>query len=137
MRCQDVIPGAPKLDVQPLLIRKDLVDAALLALGETSFPETGLVIGRVVDESFSPAPGVAVTPVAGGSVLYLDEQLDGSAIALTSTSGYFVASDVPFGSEWIASHFDGRRQSGTPRGGLIQGKVSGVIIRMTGDVIGD
>ncbi len=135
-RCEQVPFQAPDLELQPILIHKELVDAALLALGETSFPDAGIVIGRVVDESFSPSAGVAVTPDSG-SVLYLDDDLAASPLGLTSNSAYFVATDVPFGSTWTASHFDGRRQSGTPRAGLIEGKVSTLIIRLTGDVIGE
>jgi hypothetical protein len=66
----------------------------------------------------------------------LSDDLSDVSPTLSSASAYFVATDVPAGATWTASHFDGRRHTGHPRGGLIQGKVSAVIIRMTGDVVG-
>jgi hypothetical protein len=133
--CEEVPDKAAELTLSPVLIRKATVDSVLAAIGATEFPESGLVIGRVVNEGFSPSTGVAVTP-SEGSVQYLSEDLSDVTPTLTSASAYFVATDVPDGATWTASHFDGRRHTGSPRGGLIQGKVSAVIIRMTGDVVG-
>lgn len=134
--CEVVGDKTEELTLSPVLIRKPTVDAILTAaLGTSAFPANGLVIGRVVDEGFSPTPGVAVTP-SEGTVLYLNDDLSDVTPTLSSASAYFVATDVPAGASWTASHFDGRRHAGAPRGGLIQGKLSAVIIRMTGGVIG-
>ncbi len=132
--CEEVA-NSEELLLSPLLLQTDVLDAALLVLGLENFPESGLVIGRVVDEGLSPASGIAITPSAG-SVVYLSEDLSGLS-ALSSESGFFVSTDVPFGATWTATHFDGRSESGSPRGGLIQGKLSTLTIRMTGSVIGE
>ncbi len=133
--CEEVPDSAEDLTLHPILIRKTTVDAVLNAMGAAEFPEGGLLIGRVVNEGLSPSPGVAVTPSVG-SVSYLSADLSDITPTLTSDSAYFIASDVPADATWTASHFDGRRHTGSPRGGVVQGKVSGLIIQMTGDVIG-
>lgn len=133
--CEEVPEAAEDLVLNPVLIRKAIVESILLAMAATEFPEGGLLIGRVVNEGFSPTAGVAVTP-SEGTVFYLSEDLSDISPTLTSASAYFLATDVPAGATWTASHFDGRRHTGAPRGGVVRGKVSAVIIRMTGDVIG-
>ncbi len=133
--CEEVPDSAEDLILNPVLIRKEIVDSILVAMGATQFPEGGLAIGRVVNEGLSPAAGVAVTPSAG-TVIYLSEDLTDTSPTLTSASAYFAATDVPAGASWTASHFDGRKHTGSPRGGVVQGRVSAVVIRMTGDVIG-
>lgn len=130
--CETVDPSED-VELGGLLVRKEIVDAVLAALGE-SFPSDGLVIGRVVNESFQPTAGVSVT-VPQGTVQYLSSDLLTLSGGLTTSSGYFISKDVPFGSIWSAFHSDGRRHSEAPIGGLIRGKVSAVLIRMTGDVI--
>lgn len=132
--CEEIDPSREDLALSPLLLSKDILDAILDALGLESFPETGILIGRVVDEGFSPISGVAVTPSDAASVLYLNDDLSAASQGLSSNSAFFVSTDVTFGSSWTASAFDGRRHSGSPRGGLVQGKVSTLLIRMTGDV---
>lgn len=133
--CEEVPDSAEDLVLNPVLIRKPIVDAILIAMGAVEFPEDGLVIGRVVNEGLSPSAGVAVTPSAG-NVFYLSDDLSDISPSLTSASAYFIATDVPAGASWTATHFDGRRHTGSPRGGIVQGKVSAVVVRMTGDVIG-
>ncbi len=132
--CEEVADGEELL-LSPLLLQTDVLDAALLVLGIENFPESGLLIGRVVDEGFSPAPGISITPSIG-SVVYLSEDLT-EVSPLSSASGFFVSTNVPFGATWSADHFDGRTESGSPRGGLIAGKLSTLTIRMTGSVIGE
>lgn len=132
--CEEVADGPEDLTLNPFFIRSETVSSALNALGLTEFPTEGLVIGRVVNQGLSPTSGVAVTP-SEGNVIYLSEDLSDITPTLTSASGYFIALDVPAGATWTASSIDGRRHIGSPRGGLVQGKVSAVVIRMTGDVI--
>lgn len=131
--CEEVTDSPDELTLNPVFIRSATVSATLTALGLSEFPEEGIVIGRVVNEGLSPTSGVVVTP-SEGTVLYLSEDLSDISPTLTSDSGYFVALDVPAGATWTATSFDGRRHIGSPRGGLVQGKVSAVVIRMTGDV---
>jgi hypothetical protein len=134
--CEEVLESAEDLVLHPVLIRKAVVDAILVAMGAVEFPEDGLVIGRVVNEGLSPSPGVAVTP-SEGSVFYLSDDLGDISPTLTSASAYFISTDVPAGATWTATHFDGRRHTSSPRGGIVRGKVSAVVIRMTGDLIGE
>ncbi|MCP4446598.1 MAG: hypothetical protein GY811_14820 [Myxococcales bacterium] len=132
--CEEVDNTSEDFSLSPLLLSKETLDAILDALSLENFPETGILIGRVVDEGFSPIAGVAVTPSDGSTVLYLNDDLSVASQGLSSSSAFFASTNAAFGSSWTAAVFDGRRHSGKPRGGLVRGKVSTLLIRMTGEV---
>lgn len=132
--CEEVDDAADDLRVSPILLDDAVLGSILEALGLTIFPEDGILIGRVIDEVSQPMAGVVVTPSDGTSVLYLNEDLSVAAPGLTSNSAFFVSTDVAFGSDWTAMSFGGERHKGSPRGGLIRGNVSTLIIRMTLEV---
>ncbi len=132
--CEEVDGANEGLTVAPILLDTDVLEDILDALGHETFPEQGILIGRVVDEVSQPMAGVVVTPSDGTSVLYLNEDLTVAAPGLTSDSAFFVSTEVAFGADWTAMSFGGERHKGSPRGGLIRGSVSTLIIRMTLEV---
>ncbi len=131
-------PDPNILNVAGHFVPVTTVDEILLALGETKLPDPGLVIGRVVDDTGQVLPGVRVTPVGGGTVQYLNASRTALIGVETSASGYFVSTDAEFGTDWRALHSDGRREDGLYRAGLIQDKVTLLLIRMKepGSVVG-
>lgn len=132
--CENYDLRSDPFETQPVLVRKELVDMVVTALAIGGFPEDGIVIGRVVDESFQPIAGAQVFPQSG-NVLYLSEDLTTLSNDSSSVSGYFVSMNTTFGSQWTALDQSGHEQSGSPVAGLIRGKTSSILIRMTGDVI--
>lgn len=131
--CGDLATTAPD-DLYGILVTTDALRPLLDAMG-SEFPEAGLVVGRVLDFTGMPLAGVTVSPVAGtvGTVEYLDEAGTGLTSTTTSSRGYFISRDAPFGTSWGATHNDGREEQARQFGGLVQGMVSPVIVRMTED----
>ncbi|HLU67728.1 MAG TPA: hypothetical protein VKZ63_15700 [Kofleriaceae bacterium] len=128
--CGTFPPGESPIDLRGVLVAKSTLDQILAAMDRTSFPPDGLVVGRVVDHTGAPLSQVAVTP-SSGTVEYLSPDRSALIGAETSSSGLFIARDVPFGSTWTAIHsVDGRREEGELRAGLVSGKVTPLIIRM-------
>jgi hypothetical protein len=128
--CSTVEAGADPLALRGTLVANETLEPILDAMGETSFPEDGLVVGRVFDHTGVPLGEVAITPEAG-TVEYLAADLSSIGGSQTASSGFFIARDVPFGTAWSAMHTgDGRAQVGTPNAGLVRGKVTALIIRM-------
>jgi len=128
--CQRAAPAAAEIDVRGVLVSVDTLDQVLAAMLADSFPAEGLVVGRVVDHTGAPLASVIVTP-SSGTVEYLSGDRSTLVGNRTSSSGLFIARDVPFGSSWTAVHnADGRREDGPVRGGLVEGKVTALLIRM-------
>ena len=124
--------GSPqdRIDLRTVLVGVDTLDQILTAMEEDTFPTQGLVVGRVVDHTGAPLANVTVAADAG-TVEYLNADRSNLVGNTTSTSGFFVATDVPYGSGWTAIHDgDGRREVGDVRGGLVRDKVTAILIRM-------
>lgn len=66
------------------------------------FPETGLVVGVVVDGSKRPVAGAVVVPTETAMVVYPNAALDGFTTDATGPSGYFLSTDARFGTVWTA-----------------------------------
>lgn len=135
--CTSVSSGLARLDLKGYLVGKPRIDGVLAAIGETGFLERGLVVGRVVDDLDQPAAGVTVsaeTPTGGqAEVLYIDESFTGANnTGPTASHGFFVSRDAPFGTRWTAEHTDGRREALAPLTGLIQSKVTALVIPLSG-----
>jgi len=128
--CRPLADDPEEIDVRGVLVSVDTLDQVLAAMGAGSFPPEGLVVGRVVDHTGAPLSNVRVMPSAG-SVEYLSADRSTLIGNDTSADGLFIAREVPFGSTWTAVHSgDGRREDGTIRGGLVEGKVTALLIRM-------
>lgn len=126
--CSTVMAGEDPV-LEGALVSKTTLDQVLAAMGGTGFPPQGLVIGRVVDHTGAPLAGVTVAP-GTGTVEYLNAPRTGLGGSSTSTNGYFISRDAPFNTAWTATATDGRTEQGTPRSGLIQGKLTAFILRM-------
>ena len=131
--CSAVESSEMELQLTGYLVGKPRVDQLLALLGEASFPTSGLVVGRVVDDIMQPSDNVfisAETPGGGlATVLYISEDFTTvSTIGPTASHGFFVSDDAPFGTSWTAQHIDGRREAISPRTGLIQGKVTALVV---------
>ncbi|HUH02228.1 MAG TPA: hypothetical protein VML75_09535 [Kofleriaceae bacterium] len=123
-----------RLDVTGLMLTEEVLGQLLQAANLDGFPPKGLVIGRVVDHLGAPLGGVTVTPVPDDNVnvAYVSSTRDSiSLFGPTSTDGFFISFEAPFGTQWQASSLDGRMQASDFRAGLITGKASVVIIEMT------
>ncbi len=128
--CSPAEEMRPQLDLQGYLLPKARLDEILAAAELTTFPQQGLVIGRVVDELGAPAAGVTLVPEQG-SVQYLSE--DGTTFLgrdRTSSNGYFISRDAPFATRWRAFLGATPAESGEFRAGLIAGKASVLEIRL-------
>ena len=129
--CHGVDREANPLELPGVLVPKEVLDRILTALALTSFPEEGLVVGRVVDHTRAPLAGVSLTPDDGITVQYLSSDLTTVGGFETSASGYFVSSNAPFGGRWRAVHnSDGRREKDEPRAGVVREKVTAFIVEM-------
>ncbi len=140
--CQLVDPGINLLTLRGSLIPKQVLDEILAAAAIDTFPEAGLVVGRVVDETgFTPVASVRVeaTDILPGDaqIEYLSDDRQILIGSDTSSNGYFIARGVPFGTSWTATHtLDGREQNGPFVAGLIKNKVTVLIIKLDSEVIG-
>lgn len=122
------MPAPTRIDVNGMRLAKPTLDRILTALGKSTFPSKGLVVGIVIDTLGAPASGVTVTP-SSGSVQYMSSDL--ATIDLsgtgTTTSGVFVSQDAPFGTRFDAQAAALTAEPGY--GGLIEDKVTIVIIQ--------
>jgi len=128
--CRPLASDASEIDIRGVLVTVDTLDQILAAMSAGSFPAEGLVVGRVVDHTGAPLANVKVMP-SEGSVDYLSADRSTLIGNDTSVNGLFIARDVPFGASWTAVHnVDGRREDGEIRAGLVQDKVTALLIRM-------
>ena len=128
--CSSVEAGADPVDLRGNLVTNATLEPILDAMGASSFPLDGLVIGRVFDHTGVPLAGVAID-AEGGTVEYLDASVTALGGDETSSSGFFISRDAPFGASFSAVHTgDGRTQVGDPVAGLVRSKVTALIIRM-------
>src|SRR6185436_5481704 len=103
-----------------LVMQDGTLQKILTAANLDEIPAEGLIIGLVRDETNRPAAGVTVAPKpAMGSVSYLGANLESVGGTMTTTSGYFISTDIPYNSTWVASDASGRQQAGSYRTGLI------------------
>jgi len=127
LTCQATSPESP-IDATAVLLAKKSLQAILAAVGKTTVPDQGIVIGLVVDRDLKPKPGVTVIPSDGSVVVeYLNfnrTMRDGTS---TSTSGMFVVEDTPYTTVFGAS--DGTTTIPDVPGGIVMGKVTIVMLR--------
>ncbi len=123
-----------RLDLSGLMLPESLLDQLLSAANIAALPSEGIVVGRVVDSVGAPLAGVTVKPNPDNNVniLYVDaSRTSVSPLGPTSADGFFLSRDAPFDTVWEATDTDGRVQAGDFRAGLVSGKVSVVVIKMT------
>ncbi len=114
------------------LRRKDLRDI-LTALDNADikpFPDDGLTIGIVLDQTSRGAPDYEVRTDDEGTVTYLTGPTTFGGTK-TSTSGIFVSTDAPFGTRFST---DGARPTVSAIGGKVAGKITIVVLPPAGSL---
>jgi hypothetical protein len=131
--CEDVVAGTSPVELRGIRVSDELMEDFLGILGQERFPSSGMVIGRVLDHNGSPLEAVTLSVSGQPEVVveYLNENRTAFDGAATASHGYFISRNAPFGSVWLAFHPDGRREAaGTLRTGVIQNRISPLILRM-------
>ena len=130
--CHVANPTSPPLDLLAFRLAKSTLAEAFAALRLPGVPDSGLVVGMVVDENGSPVSGATVTTSAG-TVRFLNA--DRTALdpgTVTTTSGMFVSRDVPFDATWSVSdsHGNGPAPGNPIVGGLVVGKATVIYVQL-------
>jgi hypothetical protein len=114
------------IDITGALLAKDTLDDILGALNKTTFPSAGLVVGVVLNEFNQPVPGVKVSCLPDTCTIeYLAaDRMSFSTGGTTSSNGIWISQDATYGSTFSRSD-----QLRSTYGGLVQGKVTVVVIQ--------
>lgn len=121
------MPIGDHLDITGVTLSRTTLNQVLAALGKTTFPLEGLVVGIVVDSVNSPVAGVRVVPTTG-NVVYLSGDRTALVPGQTSTSGIFLSQDAVFGTQFQVQGSTAEATIGY--GGLVEDKVTIVVIRL-------
>jgi hypothetical protein len=120
-----VDPAAASLQFEGWRLSKSTLDQILGALGMAEFPDTGLVVGVVLDPLGTPLANQTVSS-GTGTIEYLSADRSSVVAGATTASGIFVSTDADFGTSWsVASGV----QSASGYGGLVEGKVTVVVLQ--------
>jgi hypothetical protein len=122
LSCKRVSPLDSIIDLRGVRLARLSLLTILDAIGEREFPESGLVVGLVVDGLGVPTSNVAVRP-SSGTVQYLSSGRDKLSGTVTSNSGIFVSRDAPFATTWTAPG------ASDAYGGLVVGRVTVIILQ--------
>jgi hypothetical protein len=126
LTCRNVASATNRIDMSGVYLNKDTLGQILGALGKTSFPDQGLVVGIVIDEFLKPLANKTVTPSCSDcSIQYLSASRTSLVPSVTSSAGIFISQDAPFGTTFSIP-------SAVPvavLGGLVDGKVTIVVIQ--------
>jgi hypothetical protein len=140
--CQSVetLDLDPPVALSGMLLPHTILDDVLMAagFGET-FPDEGLVVGRVVSDKGAPVADVSVNGTdtenaTNATIEYIAEDWLSTGSSKTTSNGFFISRDAVWGSVWTAVHTsptDDRTHDGLYVGGLIVGKVTVLLIRLT------
>ena len=127
VRCTQPATDQPQAnDLVGTRLAKPTLDDIIAALSQTSFPDSGLVVGVVLDHLGNPAGGLTIA-TTDGTIKYLSADRHNTAGTMTSTNGIFVSDDAMFGATFSA--VSGGQQA-TAIGGLIDGKVTIVVLQI-------
>jgi hypothetical protein len=125
--CEQLSANAPtgSLDMIGWRLAKTSLDQILAALGASTFPDDGLVVGLVLDPLGSPLANQAVA-APGATVMYLSSDRSTVVSGATTSSGIFLSTDAKFGTSFsVASGV----QAANGFGGLVAGKVTIVVLQ--------
>jgi hypothetical protein len=127
LTCLPTTPKSP-VDITAVRLAKASLDQILTAIGKSSFPDAGLVVGLVLDSNGLPKAGVTAMPTDGTThVQYLSADRKTLVTGMTSASGIFVSQDAPYTTSFGAS--DGSIFLPPQPGGLVVGKVTIVLLQ--------
>jgi hypothetical protein len=126
LQCSTVEAG-PQLDLRGIRLHRHELRNIMMALNNaeiTPFPEDGLTIGIVLDQTSRGAPDYIVDTGEQGTVTYLSGPTTFGGTK-TSNTGIFVSTDAPFGTRFTTT---GARPTVSAIGGKVAGKVTVVIL---------
>jgi hypothetical protein len=127
LRCTARTPET-HLELSGVWIRRETLDKILKALAQSQlpqvFPDEGLTIGIVVDESSIPVRGVHVRSTAGTVEYVTDKGIGGDQ---TSGVGIFVSRDAPFETTFLVDGTNDRPEI-SAIGGRVSGHVTVVVL---------
>ncbi|HEY5951311.1 MAG TPA: hypothetical protein VIV40_37720 [Kofleriaceae bacterium] len=131
LTCRSLAPlpkPITRLDGSGIRLDKNTLAGILTAIGTTSFPDQGLVVGVVLSPTTgAPVAGATVTPscAPGCTIKYLGTDRKSLVVGtqVTSSNGIFISTDAPY-----PATFGG--PGGTMElGGLVEGKVTIVVLQ--------
>jgi hypothetical protein len=129
--CSAVPLAAETIELDSAFLPKPILDELLAAAGLAGFPEEGLLVGRVFDQATgTPVQGVSLLPsgIDPAQVQYLNSSRTGTIGDQTLDNGYFIATNIPFDTDWTVSGAAPMVPSGPMRGGLIRGQVTVLMV---------
>jgi hypothetical protein len=116
-----------------LLLSDNTMENILIAAGmEDIFPDEGLVVGRVVSDVGAPVESVRVsTDDPDATVEYIADDWAHTTGDATAGNAYFISRNATWPSHWTAEHtICGHHEDGTYVAGLIEGKVTVLLLRL-------
>lgn len=125
--CAPVSTGAADIGLNSAFLSKAVLDELLVAAGLAGFPEEGLLVGRVFDQTTGTSvSGVSLLPAGLDPALvqYLNSSRTGTIGDRTLDNGYFIATEIPFDTMWAVSGAAPMVPTKPLRGGLIRGQVT-------------
>jgi len=135
LTCRGLDDPTADFDIPGVFLKKDVLSTMLGAIGFAKFPaKGGLVVGMVINENFQPIPGQTVG-CNGCTVSYLSDDRASVVTGGTSMSGVFVTRDAPFGTTFTVTSSVGPNVEPVI-GGIVEGKVTIVILQDKGSVVG-
>lgn len=132
LTCTNDIAHDP-LDLPGIRLSSATLNKILAALGLTTFPDQGLVVGIALDYQGVAKRDVTIVPSdMTATVKYLSADLSGVLTGATgtstSTSGVWVSQDAPYGTTFGTSDIAALTRPGF--GGLVHQKVDIVVIQL-------
>ena len=119
--CMELL-SSPTIDITGYRLSRFTLSQILTALGRTTFPDQGLVVGILLDPFLRPVADQTVF-VDSGTVKYLSADRSALTTGKTSSNGIFVSEDAPYFSQFS---WNGQV---TALGGLLDGKVTIVVLK--------
>jgi hypothetical protein len=134
--CREVgVKDRERIDITGALLSRTTLTDILTAMNKTIFPDTGLVVGVVLNQFNQPVTGANVMPSCAPpncTVQYLSaDRKTLSATGGTSSNGIWISTNTPYGTT-----FSWSGQVQPAYGGIVQGKVTIVVLQESAPIGG-
>lgn len=129
-----------RIDITGVRLAQPTLAGILTALGASTFPPEGLVVGVVLNEFNAPVAGATVTPSTNGvpctlcDVKYLSADRSTFTSSSTSSNGIWVSTKSPFLTTFTAQLPQQPNPTATVLGGIVDGKVTVVVLQQSTSV---